>query len=216
MFWRSVLVVALVVMLLPGAASAKQVTKVLVVGANGRSANLGAGWSVLDDLRPESIPNPVSPPRGSYLLVYPLMEEGLPMEPGRYYPTAGVACWSWSSEIGDCFRIARLPKTWAQTRSLTWFTSEQTRLRRLTHQGARYNVPSNDSVAIELALLRTQAAQDAPPSPCRWRLRAQWQGPGAASGPTSLCLRSNGVSTGGRLYPMPRGVATMLHTVSWR
>lgn len=214
MFWRSVLVVVLVVLLLPAAASAKQVTKVLVVGANGRSANLGSGWAVLGDLRPESVANPVSPPHGSYLLVYPLMEEGLPMEPGRYYPRAGVACWSWSSETGDCFRIARSPKTWERTRSLTRFVSEQTRLRSLTHQGTRYPVPSNYSVAIELALLRTRAARPVSALSCTWRLRARWRGPAAATRPTSLCLRGNGVSTGVRLYPMSRGVAAMLRAIS--
>jgi hypothetical protein len=217
MIWRFspwLVLAALVVVLLPVAASAKEVTKVLVVGANGRSANLGSGWSLLDDLRPESLAHPVSAPHGSYLLVYPLMEEGLPMEPGRYYPTTGVACWSWSSGIGDCFRIARLPRTWERIRSLTRFVSEQTRLRRLTHQGARYTVPSNYSVAIELALLRTQAVRRSPTSTCRWRMRARWQGPGAASEPTSLCLRGDGVSTRGRLYPIPHAVATVLHTVS--
>jgi hypothetical protein len=213
MIWRSVLVVALVAMLLPAAASAKAVTKVLVVGANGRSANLGSGWSLYDGLRPESS-TPVSRPHGSYLLLYPLMEEGLPMEPGRYYPTAGVACWSWSAPISDCSRIAGLPKTWERTRSLTWFASEQTRLRSLTHQGARYPLPSNDSVAIELALLRAQAARPASRSSCAWRLRARWQGPAAANLPTSLCLRRNGVSTGGRLYPMSRGLTRMLRAVS--
>jgi hypothetical protein len=213
MIWRSVLVVALVAVLLPAAASAKEVTKVLVVGANGRSANLGSGWSVYGDLRSESA-TPVSRPHGSYLLVYPLMEEGLPMEPGRFYPTAGVACWSWSPHVSDCSRIARLPKTWEHTRSLTWFASEQTRLRSLMHQGARYTVPSNYSVAVELALLRAQAARPAPRSACQWPLETRWQGPSAASMPTSLCLRGNGVSTGGRLYPMSRGVAAMLRAVS--
>lgn len=213
MIWRWVLVVALVLMLLPAAASAKDVTAVLVVGANGRSVSLGRGWSVYDDLRPEKSV-PVPQPSGTYVLLYPLMEQGLPMEPGRFYPTAGVACWSWSSHANDCSRIARLPRTWARTRILTWFASKQTRLRSLTWKGARYPVPSNDSVAIELALLRTHSAHPAPASSCRWLLRARWQGPAAASRPTSLCLRSSGVSTGGRLYPMPRGVVATLHAVS--
>lgn len=204
----------LVVMLFPAAASAKDITKILVVGANGHSVNLGSGWSVLDDFRPEQAAASVSQPKGTYLLLYPLMEQGLPMEPGRFYPTAGVSCWSWSPGASDCFRIARLPKTWGQTRGLTWFAAEQTRLRSLTWKGSHYTVPSNYSVAIELALLRTDAVHPAPASPCRWRIRAQWQGPGKAREPTSLCLRGNGVSTNGRLYPMPRSVAAMLHTVS--
>jgi hypothetical protein len=214
MIRRWLIVAALVVMVFPTAASAKEITRILVVGANGRSVNLGSGWSLLDDFRPEQAAPAVSQPRGTYLLLYPLMEAGLPMEPGRFYPTAGVACWSWSPQTSDCFRVAHLPRTWGQTRALTWFAAEQTRLRSLTWRGSHYTVPSNYSVAIELALLRTQAARHAPASPCRWRLRAQWQGPGAAREPKSLCLRDHGVSTSGHLYPMPRGVATMLHEVS--
>ena len=208
------LLATLVLMLFPAAASAKDITKVLVVGANGRSVNLGSGWSVYDDFRPERAV-PVSQPSGAYLLLYPLMEQGLPMEPGRFYPLAGVACWSWSPHSSDgCLRIARLPTTWGRTQTLTWFAAEQTRLRSLTWKGSHYTVPSNYSVAIELALLRTKAVHRDSASPCRWRLRARWQGPGAAGRPSSLCLRGNGVSTGGRLYPIPRAVATMLRTVS--
>jgi hypothetical protein len=210
---RWLLVSALVVVVLPAAASAKDITKIVVVGSNGRSVNLGTGWSLLDDFRPEQAAL-VAQPRGTYLLLYPLMEEGLPMEPGRFYPTAGVSCWSWSFRAGTCFRIARLPKSWGRTGALTRFATEQTRLRSLTWKGSHYTVPSNYSVAIELALLRTRAARDAPALRCRWRLRARWQGPGAAGQPTSLCLRSDGVSTAGRLYPLPRRVATVLHTVS--
>jgi hypothetical protein len=217
MIWRFspwVLVVALAAMLLPAAASAKDVTQVLVVGANGRTVNLGSGWSLYGDLRPEH-GTFVSQPKGAYLLLYPLMEEGLPMEPGRYYPSAHVACWAWSvKEVSDCFAVAHLPDTWTRTRRLTSFAAEQTRLRSLTWKGAHYTVPSNQSVAIELALLRTHATRRAPASPCPWRLHARWQGPAAATRPISLCLRRNGVSTGGRLYPIPRGVAAMLRTVS--
>lgn len=212
MIRRWLLVVALVVMVFPAAASAKDITKILVVGANGRSVDLGSGWSLYDDFRPQRAAS-VSQRSGSYLLLYPLMEEGLPMEPGRFYPTAGVACWSWSPHVSDCFRIARLPKTWERTRNLTWFASEQTRLRSLTWKGSHYTVPSNYSVAVELALLRTHGARPAPASPCRWRLHARWQGPAAATRPSSLCLRGNGVSTGKRLYPLSRSVAAMLRTV---
>jgi hypothetical protein len=213
MIGRLALVVALVSMFLPAAASAKEVTKVLVVGANGRTVDLGSGWSVLADLRPEGA-TPAAQPSGKYFLVYPLMEQGVPMQPGRYYPGAGVACWSWGRDVGDCFAVARLPETWPRTRRLTSFASEQTGLRSLRHEGARYTVRSNDSVAIELALSRTHAARRVPASACAWWLHARWKGPQAATRPTSLCLRSNGVSAGGRLYPIPRGVVAMLHIVS--
>ena len=214
MIWRWVLVAALVTMLLPAAASAKGVTQVLVVGANGRTVYLGGGWSLYGDLRPQQNTS-VAQPNGRYVLLYPLMEKGLPMEPGRYYPSAHVACWAWSpKDLSDCSAVARLPSTWTRTRGLTTFVSEQTTLRSLGWQDMHYTVPSNYSVAIELALLRTHGTRPAPTVPCRWRLHAQWQGPAAASRPSSLCLRRNGVSAGGRLYPMPRGVAAMLHAVT--
>ncbi|MFL5960309.1 MAG: hypothetical protein ACJ75G_08615 [Gaiellaceae bacterium] len=213
MVWRWLPVAALVVLLLPAAASAKGVTEVLVVGANGRTVNLGGGWPLYEDLRPQG--TFVQQPTGTYLLLYPLMEAGLPMEPGRYYPSARVACWSWSAkDVSDCFAVARLPDTWTRTSRLTAFASEQPRLRSLRWEDMHYTVPSNTSVAVELALARTHAARAAPASPCGWRLHARWQGPAAATRPTSLCLRRKGLSAGGRLYPMPRGVAAMLHAVS--
>src|ERR1700751_1550497 len=97
MIWRLspwLVLAALVVVLLPAAASAKDVTDVLVVGANGRAVNLGGGWAVYNDLRPQGA-SAAPRPSGTYLLLYPLMEEGLPMEPGRYYLSARAACWSW-------------------------------------------------------------------------------------------------------------------------
>ena len=203
---------AVVVMLLPAAASAKQVTKILVVGANGRSVNIGGGWSLYEQLRPQAGVS-VATPSGPYILVYPLMENGLPMEPGRYYTGAQVGCWSWSLDRNACFAIGRLPAAWSRTQTLTSFTSEPTTLASLSHRGVRYTVPSNGSVAVELALLRTRTARRAPRTPCAWRVDAEWQGPAAASRSTPLCLRANGVSSGARLYPMSRAVAAMLHSV---
>jgi len=50
--WLAIGVTA--VLVLPSAASAKQVTKILVVGANGRSVDLGSGWSLYEQLRPQN------------------------------------------------------------------------------------------------------------------------------------------------------------------
>jgi hypothetical protein len=213
MIWRWMAVAAAVVLLLPSAASAKQVTKVLVVGANGRSVNLGQGWPLYQRFRPPNAA-PVAAPSGSYLLLFPLMENGLPMEPARYYPASQTACWSWSLAGGHCFAVPRVPATWSHTVVLTSFSLEPTTLAGLSHQGAPYTVPSNGTVAIELALLRTRLAVRAPRSPCLWRLNAQWQDAASAARPTSLCLRARGVSTGGRLYPLSRAVAAILHSVS--
>ena len=51
MIWRKLAMVIVAVLLLPTAASAKEVTKIIVVGANGRSVNLGSGWSLYNQIR---------------------------------------------------------------------------------------------------------------------------------------------------------------------
>jgi hypothetical protein len=50
-WWVAVVVVAAALVLFPSSASAKQVTKFLVVGANGRSVSLGGGWSLYEQFQ---------------------------------------------------------------------------------------------------------------------------------------------------------------------
>jgi hypothetical protein len=207
--WAAVVVVAAALVLFPSAASAKQVTKFLVVGANGRSVSLGSGWSLYQQLRPADAA-PAAIPSGPYLLLYPLMENGVPMEPARYYPDAQVACWSWSLALSGCSVLQQLPATWSRTGVLTSFTAEPTTLKSLSHGVASYTVPSNGSVAIELALRRTSLARRVAPPGCLWRLTATWQGPASAIRPRSLCLRAKGLWARGRLYPISPGIMTML------
>jgi hypothetical protein len=213
MIWRLIAVVGAAVLLLPASASAKLITRFLVVGANGRSVSLGAGWRLYEQIRPQGNAT-VAAPSGSYLLFYPLMESGLPIEPARYYPDSRVACWSWTLARSECVAPTRLPATWPRTRVLTSFRQEPTILASLSHDGVSYTLPSNSSVVIELALLRTRLARPAPRSACPWSLDARWQGPASATRPTSLCLRANGVSAGGRLYPLTPAAADMLHSFS--
>ena len=207
--WVAVVVVAAPLVLFPSAASAKQVTKFLVVGANGRSVSLGSGWSLYQQLRPPDAAL-AAIPSGPYLLFYPLMENGVPMEPARYYPNARVACWSWSLALSGCSVLQQLPATWSRTGVLTSFTAEPTTLKSLSHGVTSYTVPSNGSVAIELALRRTSLARRVPPSGCLWRLTATWQGPASATQPRSLCLRAKGLSARGRLYPISPAIMTIL------
>ena len=210
MKWRwAAVVVAAALVLFPSAASAKQVTKFLVVGANGRSVSLGSGWSLYQQLHPADAA-PAATPSGPYLLFYPLMENGVPIEPARYYPDAQVACWSWTLALNECFVVQQLPATWSRTGVLTSFSAEPTTLKSLSHGVSSYTVPSNGSVAIELALRRTSLARRVPPSGCLWRLTATWQGPASATRPRSLCLRAKGLSARGRLYPISPAIMTML------
>jgi hypothetical protein len=208
-WWAAVVAVAAALVLFPSSASAKQVTKFLVVGANGRSLSLGGGWSLYQQFRP---PNSATAaiPTGRYLRLYPLMENGLPMEPARYYPDARVACWSWSLALSGCSTVQQLPGTWSRTRVLTSFAAEPTTLKSLSHGGTSYPVPSIGSAAIELALLRTSLARPAPHIRCPWGLTASWEGPAAAARPRSLCLRTDGLSARGRLYPISPAILAVL------
>jgi hypothetical protein len=213
MLGRWVMVVAAAALMLCSAADAKELTKVLVVGANGHAVDLGGSWAILRQMHPLNATAPK--PSGEYVLVYPLMEKGLPMEPGRYFPAERVACWSWTMARGECVSVAQLPEGWSATSALTSFSAEPTTLVALRHNRARYTVPSNFTIAVELALLRTDNVRPAPHARCAWLVRAQWRGPEAAVRPASLCVRVNGVSARGRLYPMPRAVAKMLRTAAW-
>jgi hypothetical protein len=209
---RALATVAFALLLLAPAAWAKEVSRVLVVGADGRSVNVGGGWPLYDALRPASAPL-LDPPSGPYLLVYPLMEAGVPMEPGRFYADSGVGCWSWSLAPEGCLASSQLPTSWTATQGLTPFSTEPTTLKSLTHRGNPQIVPSNASVAVELALLRTKIARHLRASRCFWPLRATWQGPAAVARPRSLCLRTGGLSVGNRLYPLSRTVVAMLMSV---
>jgi hypothetical protein len=204
---------ALVLLALPSAASAKQVNKILVVDSNGRSIDLGGGWPLYLQMRPMDAATAPAP-SGSYLLLFPLMERGVPMQPGRYFTGSHVACWSWTLGSEGCVTVVQLPPSWVRTKTLAPLDDEPTTLSALSHGKGGYTVPSNGTVAIELALLRKPLARRAPRSACAWQLRAEWQGPAASVRPTSLCLRTGGISAGRTLYPLSRTVIQMLHGVS--
>ncbi len=212
MTWRCLLAALAAALLLPASGSAKQVTALLAVGADGRSVNVGGGWPLLNEMRPLDAAA-ATRPDGSYLLLYPLMEGALPMQPGRYYPASATACWSWSLLLEGCLGVAPLSAPWPGIGDLTLFSSEPTTLQTLSHADARYTIPSNASVAIELALLRSPLARPASHARCAWRLDAKWQGPAAAARPRSLCLRAKGISASGRLYPLSRYITQWLRTV---
>jgi len=211
--WMVLGATALALLVLPSAASAKQVNKILVVDSKGRSIDLGGGWPLYLQIRPTNAA-PAAAPSGSYLLLFPVMERGVPMQPGRYFTDSHVACWSWALSTEGCVTVEQLPPSWERTRTLVPFALAPTTLRALSHGGRSYTVPSNGTVAIELALTRPRLARPTQRSACAWQLRAQWQGPTASTRPTSLCLRTRGVSTGRLLYPLSPAVVQMLHLVS--
>ena len=96
--------------------SAKQVNKILVVDSKGHSIDLGGGWPLYLQIRPTNA-TPAAAPSGSYLLLFPVMERGVPMQPGRYFTDSRVACWSWALSTEGCVTVEQLPPSWERTRS---------------------------------------------------------------------------------------------------
>ena len=110
--------------------------------------------------------------------------------------------------------VDQLPDAWSRTRGLTVFVRPPTTLSALVHEGNRYTVPSNATVAIELAFLRSRSSRAAPQSRCTFALAAEWRGPAASTRPRSLCVSTYGISGGGRLYPLSPTVTAMLRRPS--
>src|SRR5882762_52747 len=83
-------------------ASAKILTKVIGIGAGGASVELtGLDWGAL------RMGDRDAPASGGFVLVYPLMERGVPAQPGRFYPETGAACFSWNrAAVGECWRAS--------------------------------------------------------------------------------------------------------------
>lgn len=140
-------------------------------------------------------------PSGGFVLLYPLMEKGVPARPARFFPDSGVACSSWDRTVlGACgrladavaIRLARLPV----------LAGEPTVLRSLIVGQRPGIVESNGAVAIELAFNRPQLSRRAPKRPANClALRATWTGPQASTRPTRFRSCNAGLWSRGRLYP---------------
>jgi hypothetical protein len=190
-------VLALAASLVAGsAASAKSLQKVVAVGAGGASLELTG----LDENGLYGSPARTAP-TGRFVLLYPLMEEDVPAQPGRYYPDLKVACYSWNRHVpGSCYEAKALAGTGLA--DLPTLTKPPALLTRLVIRGLKMPIPSNGVVAVELAFNRPTLAQ---PSARRPRgctaARARWSGPQAAARPSRFWTCSTGVWSTGKLYP---------------
>lgn len=191
------------VLVLVPAAGAKRLTRLVIVGADGRSVELIgeeqlAPWRWSDRV--------ATAPTDGYLLLYPLFDARWAGQPARYYPSQRIACFSWNrSAVGECRRIpeaaaARL----APATSLSRFVGESTTLAQLELGGSVRRLESNEAVAIELVLNRPRLARPAtrPPTGGYSVARAEWRGPDASSRPASFLWTSAGAWLDGRLYPL--------------
>jgi hypothetical protein len=182
------------------AASAKQLTKVVAVGAGGSTVLEGLTWNAL---RPSVWqPDHAAPPTGTFVLIYPVMERDLPAQPGRYYPAAHTVCYSWDRAVaGECFPAT--PKLESALTGLGPLAAPPAILTRLVVSGRLGSVQTNAGVAIELAFNRPDAARPMAKRPKRncSEIRARWTGPESAHRPSRFWACTKGLWAAGKLYP---------------
>ena len=192
----SLLLMAAAALLAVSAASAKTLQKVVAVGAGGASLELTG----INEVDLYGSPARVAP-TSRFVLLYPLMEEDVPAQPGRYYPDLHVACFSWNRHVvGRCYTADKLGD--GALADLPTLRTPPALVRSLVIHGLKMPVRSNGIVAIELAFNRPALTQPAPSRPkgCS-AARARWSGPQAAARPTRFWTCSTGIWSAGKLYP---------------
>jgi hypothetical protein len=194
-----VLLVALVA--LP-AAQAKELTSVLVVGPDGPT--FVEPYRVVQE--PLGRLRPVAPPRGGYVLVFPMIR-GVPARPGRWFPRAAVLCSGWRSGVeAGCASAPRLGGWLGSGVATGLFRREPVQLTSLRRGGRALLPYGNEATAVKLALYQG-GSRASPPADClaftaRWT-RAGW--------PRSFCVgRGGGLYAGRRVYPLPPRTAAFL------
>jgi hypothetical protein len=207
--------VAVVVLAVPHAASAKEFRSLVVVGARGDSVHLRTAEGLIDSFFDGASPfnrgrNPERrAARGGYVRLYPLGKDGFVGIPGRFYPEVQAACFDWLQwrRPRHCHRPnAVLLRLLAPAHRLARFHGPPTTVARLWQPRLTSALRRQLHVAFELAFDRSGLPRGAArPSRCV-PFSARWSGPGAGSRPRSFCLSPAGVHAGGRLYPLGRAV----------
>jgi len=177
------------------AAQAKSLTKIVVVGSKGTTAEL-TGFRLEDWA---SSPARVAP-KGSFLLVYPVIDQDIVAQPGRYYAEQHALCFSWDRRYaGRCY--------WAPTRfesnvsQFSLLAKPLPFIKRISVEGKAKNDWSNGAVAIELAFNRASLARVAErPRKCS-AVRVRWS---AAGRPNRFWACRDAIWAAGKLYPSGR------------
>ena len=161
---RRALLVSLIALVCAPAAAAKEGKAVVVIGPNGRALvePFAPFTSVLGQF---DIKGAV--PTGPYVLVYPLMERGIPMRPGRWYPSAGVLCSGWRTGVeAGCTKAPHLRGWLGRGIATGLFRGAPTRLTSLARQRIQLPAYSNEATAIEMSLNQVGRAARAPNGLC--------------------------------------------------
>jgi hypothetical protein len=197
-------VVALVALAVAPAVLAKEGLSVVVLGPKGPPlVEPPSVFRAVMELRLQL----VAPPREPYVLVYPLMRNGVPARPGRWYPRSGTLCSGWRSGVeAGCATAPRL-RGWLGSGIATGlYRGEPVRLLSLVREGASLLPYGNEATAVKLAL-QQHGLPAAAPVGCV-RFTARWSQPGR---PASFCVApKGGLYAGDRMYPLAPATARLV------
>lgn len=191
---------AVLVLLAPPDATAKEFAVVVIVGDDGRSITRRSEPTALDQLFDGPTTDEV---RGGYVRVYRLGPTGHVGLPGRFYPATGALCVSWDQAAAP--RSCHKPRTalgLVRPGDLALFRRAGPTLAVLASPGVRPRIVTQLRVAFEFAFDRSHLARRAPrPGRCL-PFSATWRGTRAGARSRRFCLSRRGVYAGGLLYPL--------------
>lgn len=149
----------------------------------------------------------VRPPGTPYVLVYPLMEQGVPMRPGRWYPTEQLLCSGWRTGIeAGCIYAPRLRGLLGTGIATGLFHQPPTLLAKLTRRQTPMPAAGNEATAIEMSLNQNSRPANQPADCVPFT--AQWTGPQRTAKPRSFCIApTGGIYLKERVYPLAAGAA---------
>lgn len=197
---------AVLALSVPASAPAKGFTRVVLVGSDGRSAEVRAKEAEIDGLL--SRRGSVVRVRGGYLRLFFVGSGDFPANPARYYPDQRCVALDWPTYETTCGRInPTLVRLLRRVGRLSRFRTRPTVLARVTYLGAFPGLLKTAAAlksSVELALDR---AGQAAPKPRRcYAFTGRWRGPVAALRPRRFHLCADGLYADRRLYPLRRGV----------
>jgi hypothetical protein len=187
----------------PSSAVAKGFTRVVFVGANGRSVEVRAGERAVDGLL--SRRGSPARARGEYVRLFFVGPGDFPASPARYYPDGQCVALDWPTYETSCRRVdAAIVRRAA---ALSGFRARPTVLTNVDYEGTFTGVLRTAdalSTPVELALDRVgRPARQ--PRHC-YGFKGRWRGPAAAARPRRFLLCAAGIYARRHLYPLRRGV----------
>jgi hypothetical protein len=196
---RALLVAILVAVALPGAASAKGIKSLVLVGAGGRSQEFPYSEKQFQAL---TIGTGAARTRGGYVLVYPIMDLAVAAQPGRYYPATRAYCASWTLAAPRyCSKLSRATaRPLAAVPLLHGAPPTATVVDERIGAEAMLNVEA----FLVLTFLRDRGVPvESRPRDCSLNYTARWR---HADFPSRFCLGPRGIWADGKLRALPAAV----------